>query len=159
MVRIAIQRRPERRPLCYVSVHPHAAAAFDGCQLHNRSLATRKSCGTRGGLGNGRVAPEAAVSVWIPLYPLLLHTARPRPPPDHGDDWRVLYRGAAQDAADCESTQFISGIEHFDAGRDRLLLAFGVNYCEAKVGVVALRRIVHMLHTMPGEEAEVCLPE
>ena len=67
--------------------------------------------------------------------------------------------GAAQDTADCESTQFISGIEHFGAGRDRLLLTFGVNDCEAKVGVVALRRIVHMLRAMPGEEAEACLPE
>ena len=67
--------------------------------------------------------------------------------------------GAAQDAADCESTQFISGIEHFGAGRDRLLLAFGVNDCEAKVGVVALRRIAQMLRAMPGEEAEACLPE
>lgn len=43
--------------------------------------------------------------------------------------------GAAQDTADCESTQFISGIEHFGAGRDRLLLTFGVNDCEAKVAV------------------------
>eukprot|EP00908_Phaeocystis_cordata_P013405 Transcript_24465.p3 GENE.Transcript_24465~~Transcript_24465.p3 ORF type:complete len:299 (+),score=91.26 Transcript_24465:1105-2001(+) len=67
--------------------------------------------------------------------------------------------GSAQDAADCESTQFVSGLEHYGAASGgKLLLAFGVNDCEAKAGVVDLGRVGKMLRALPGEEREACLP-
>jgi len=63
--------------------------------------------------------------------------------------------GSAQDAGDCESAQFVSGMVA-DASGEKLLLAFGVNDCEAKFGHVVLPQVGRMLHALPGES--VCRP-
>ena len=74
--------------------------------------------------------------------------------------------GAEQDARDCESVQFISGIalaapyqgpSSADRLRaeERLLLSVGVNDCEAKVGTMAMRRVWQMLHLLSGA-ADAC---
>ena len=63
--------------------------------------------------------------------------------------------GSAQDASDCESAQFVSGMV-VDAPGEKLLLTFGVNDCEAKFGTVPLRQVGRMLSALPGEA--VCRP-
>ena len=39
-----------------------------------------------------------------------------------------------------------------------LLLAYGVNDCEARVGRIALAELWRMLRPLPGAEKELCLP-
>ena len=61
--------------------------------------------------------------------------------------------GLPQDVKDCESVQFISGLT-----RDRspeggtLLLSYGVNDCEARLGTMPLRDAVAMLHPLQLED-------
>ena len=65
---------------------------------------------------------------------------------------------SSQDAADCESAQFVSGMALHPDGK-KLLLTFGVNDCEAKMGLVALSQIKQMLQPLPGvAEGSVCRP-
>ena len=68
--------------------------------------------------------------------------------------------GAMQDGADCESVQFISGltweVSHgaqdaanlTDAGGD-LVLSFGVNDCESRLGRIGLAQVWSMLVPLP----------
>ena len=57
--------------------------------------------------------------------------------------------GSAQDASDCESAQFVSGMV-VDAPGEKLLLTFGVNDCEAKVAKLSLESVWRMLDPLPG---------
>ena len=51
----------------------------------------------------------------------------------------------------------MSGIASHPSG-DHLLLTFGVNDCEAKMGLVELQQIGQMLRALPGEESALCRP-
>ena len=77
---------------------------------------------------------------------------------------------AAQQPGDCESIQFVSGISLAQEapaaaagvdgpiradGSGTLLLSYGVNDCEAKVGRIVLARILDMLE--PLSDTESCL--
>lgn len=65
---------------------------------------------------------------------------------------------SSQDAADCESAQFVSGMALHPDGK-RVLLTFGVNDCEAKMGLIALSHIKRILQPLPGvTEGSVCRP-
>ena len=59
---------------------------------------------------------------------------------------------SAQLQGDCESIQFISGIalQEGTTSKPELLLSYGVNDCEAKVGRVSLESIWSMLIPLPG---------
>ena len=72
---------------------------------------------------------------------------------------------AAQDAQDCESIQFISGMARAatvepngtagrrDQGRreaSSIMLTFGVNDCEARVGRLRIERVWELLVPLPG---------
>lgn len=91
------------------------------------------------------------------LYTHFFYTLAPTHPHRLTATTGELCIGAAQDATDCESTQFVSGVAPFGpATSGKLLLAFGVNDCEAKAGVVALARVGAMLSALPGEATELC---
>ena len=62
---------------------------------------------------------------------------------------REFCLAAEQDAADCESIQFVSGLSLAPGGAT-LLLSYGVNDCEARVGRVALARVWRMLRPSEG---------
>ena len=78
---------------------------------------------------------------------------------------------SAQDASDCESVQFISGIELEATGADKsnrtegrrmrnadtLLMSYGINDCEAKLARMPLSAVLQMLKPLTGERA-VCTP-
>ena len=56
-----------------------------------------------------------------------------------------------QNASDCESIQFVSGVQLADSGTNfsqQLLLSYGVNDCEAKVTKVPLVRALRMLQPL-----------
>ena len=55
---------------------------------------------------------------------------------------------------DCESVQFISGVELQDA--QTLLLAYGVNDCAAKVARLALERVWRMLRPLAAHAGDAC---
>jgi len=56
---------------------------------------------------------------------------------------------AQQDDQDCESVQFVSGLAYLDS-RDskRLLVTYGVNDCEAKIGGIDMGRVWSMLRPL-----------
>ena len=55
-----------------------------------------------------------------------------------------------QNASDCESIQFVSGLLHaVDLPRPTLLLSYGINDCEAKVGKISVDRVWRMLKPLP----------
>ena len=64
---------------------------------------------------------------------------------------------AAGSPADCESVQFISGIEVADPGT--LLLAYGVNDCEGKIARLSLDRMWRMLQPREGAGGGLCSPD
>ena len=65
--------------------------------------------------------------------------------------------GALQDGRDCESVQFISGLTWSRGASgggggdddDELLLSFGVNDCESRLGQLELARVWEMLAPLP----------
>ena len=59
---------------------------------------------------------------------------------------------AEQDAADCESVQFISGLARHPDG-ETLLASYGVNDCEAKVTRLGVGAALRMLEALPGAHA------
>ena len=99
------------------------------------------------------------------------YTLQPTPP------YRLLATseefciGAEQDATDCESVQFVSGIEieaRKDAGKasgreggggdrsraklpSQLLLSYGINDCEARIARMPLEQVWAMLRPLAGE--------
>ena len=60
--------------------------------------------------------------------------------------------GTSADGTDCESVQFVSGLA-LDPEGD-FVLSFGVNDCEAKVGVVGRERVWRSLRPMPSVAQE-----
>jgi hypothetical protein len=61
-----------------------------------------------------------------------------------------------QDARDCESVQFVSGLAlapkpaSSNLTRDALLLSYGVNDCEARLGRIPLDKVWSMLRALPA---------
>jgi len=105
--------------------------------------------------------PSAAPFVFGADYDHYFFTHHPRPPFEPlgiSDDFCL---SSAQDAHDCERVQFVSGLTGVvmtDSNRtpnDSLLLAFGVNDCEARVGRIPLAQIWGMLRPIAGS-ADVC---
>ena len=66
---------------------------------------------------------------------------------------------AAQDPRDCESIQFISGMAHAlhstSPAEPGVVVSYGVNDCEARLGVLPLRRIWEMLRPLQAG-GQVC---
>ena len=62
---------------------------------------------------------------------------------------REFCLGSAQDPDDCESVQFITGLAL--RGESTLLMAYGINDCEAKVAELPVERVLGMLLPMTGE--------
>ena len=72
--------------------------------------------------------------------------------------------GAAQDATDCESVQFVSGLAleangtsgarsaGGGGGGDSLLLSYGINDCEAKLARMSMEQVWSMLLPIPDRE-------
>ena len=89
------------------------------------------------------------------LYTHFFYTLQDQPPYHMTGTTGEFCIGSAQDAGDCESAQFVSGMVA-DASGEKLLLAFGINDCEAKFGHVVLSQVDRMLHALPGES--VCRP-
>jgi len=91
------------------------------------------------------------------LYTHFFYTLQDRPPYHMTGTTGEFCIGSAQDAGDCESAQFVSGMVADDAsGISKLLLTFGVNDCEAKLGHIPLAQVGRMLRALPGET--VCQP-
>ena len=123
----------------------------------------RAANGTAG--RNGLAAAAASHPALEPFqfgfgYTHFFYAMEPKPP------YRILAIspefciGAAQDATDCESVQFISGIVHEAAsernhGHAALLLSFGINDCEAKVARMRMSSVWSMLRPLAGE-TDVC---
>lgn len=95
-------------------------------------------------------------------YTHFFYTMQPQPP------YRMLATSAEfclaaeQDAADCESVQFISGLAleastDGDANQSSLLLSYGINDCEAKIARLTMAAVWRMLRPLAGE-AGPCMP-
>ena len=69
---------------------------------------------------------------------------------------REFCLASAQDEHDCESVQFLSSLQVREPEASSLLVGYGVNDCQAKIGEIALERIWHMLKPMPGMPQHVC---
>ena len=107
--------------------------------------------------------PSAAPFVFGADYDHYFFTHHPRPPFEPlgvSDDFCL---SSAQDAHDCERVQFVSGLTGVvmtDSNRtptDSLLLAFGVNDCEARVGRISFAQVWGLLRPIAGS-ADVCAP-
>ena len=57
--------------------------------------------------------------------------------------------GSAQDPNDCESVQFITGLAL--RGESTLLIAYGINDCEAKVAELPVKQVLGMLLPLTAE--------
>ena len=81
------------------------------------------------------------------------------------NEWCI---GSAQAPGDCESVQFVSGIElearagagdagseHEAPAGERLLMSYGINDCEAKLAKMPMDKVWAMLRPLKGEEG-VC---
>ena len=90
------------------------------------------------------------------------YTLMPTPPFKplaYSDDFCI---SSPQDENDCERVQFVSGMALVDkkgaparkpSEGDALLLAYGVNDCEARVGRIPLGKVWEMVKPLPGETA------
>ena len=105
-------------------------------------------------LGHGTVDYEEQHFQFGALYTHFLYTIQPHPPYRMLGTSAEFCIGASQDAGDCESVQFVSGLELHN-GSQTLILAYGVNDCEAKLAEVPLSRAWQMLSPLPGE-TDVC---
>ena len=88
------------------------------------------------------------------IYTHFFYTLEPRPP------YRMLSTSSEwclasnQDHADCESIQFVSGATMAEVTQ-QLVLAYGANDCESKVGVLLMKRVWSMLQPLSGQ-TDVC---
>ena len=114
----------------------------------------------RGGSTSGSVS--AAPFLFGADYQHHFYTLMPTPPfkpLSYSDDFCI---SSPQDENDCERVQFVSGMALVDkkgaparkpSEGDALLLAYGVNDCEARVGRIPLGKVWQMLKPLPGETA------
>ena len=88
-------------------------------------------------------------------YLFTLQPTHPFAPLAVSDDFCVESK---QDSTDCERVQFVSGMTQSPTQNgDWLLLAYGVNDCESRVGRIWLKRVWSMLKPLPGV-ADTCEP-
>lgn len=108
-------------------------------------------------------ADSSGVFMWGFKYTHFFYTVEPHLP------FRTLATSgefcieSTQNQGDCESVQFVSGIAHAhsdDVASKRppaLLLSYGVNDCEAKVGQIFMQRVWQLLRPLAGVD-DVCTP-
>lgn len=94
----------------------------------------------------------------VQRYTHFFYTLEPKPPFAVLAVSKEFCLGSAQDATDCESVQFVSGLavaradsraEGSAASSNRtLILTYGVNDCEARIGTMALKRVHAMLRPL-----------
>ena len=126
-------------------------------RYNSSAAAGRASRGASGEAGQGSSPFQFGFR-----YSHFFYTMMPHPP------FRILATsnefciGSAQDARDCESVQFISGIEVEHAADDaangaeeRLLMSYGINDCEARLAKMSMSHVWAMLRPLKGE-ANVC---
>ena len=100
------------------------------------------------GLGvNG--STTARTFMWGFQYTHFLYALEPHAPFRVIATSREFCVAAEQDASDCESIQFVSGLAVAPGG-STLLLSYGVNDCEAKVSKMPLERVWRMLQPLRG---------
>ena len=155
-----------------------ASSAAQGASRAGRGASSNTS--SRGGYGVGErsvagrrlgTSDESSPFQFGYRYTHFFYTMSPHPP------FRLLATSSefclasAQDASDCESVQFISGIELEATGADKsnrtegrrmrnadtLLMSYGINDCEAKLARMPLSAVLQMLKPLTGERA-VCTP-
>ena len=141
----------------------------DGPLLRGRGLGRRRPTGRRG------ASAEAEAEAPSPFqfgseYTHFIYTVAPTPPHQLLATSAEFCVGAAQAPHDCESVQFIAGLAlqagaraALQAGQpeprrgrsngSRLVLSFGVNDCEAKLGLVPMQRVWKLLQPLPPAEA------
>ena len=100
----------------------------------------------------GRYRRSASAFRWGSQYTHFFYALEARAPFRMLATSNEFCLAASEDGTDCESVQFVSGLA-LNAEGD-FVLSFGVNDCEAKVGVVARERVWRSLQPMPSADAE-----
>ena len=81
-------------------------------------------------------------------YTHFWYTLQPKPPFGVLAASHEFCIASPQDPQDCESVQFVSGLEKHPNGS--VLMAYGVNDCEARVATMSLSKIWKMLKPLDG---------
>ena len=96
-------------------------------------------------------------------YTHFFYTLSPTPPHELLATSAEFCIGSLQDEEDCESVQFISGLAWKTATPDEaqespeLVLSYGVNDCESRLGFMGLASVWSMLTPLPGAKG-TCVP-
>lgn len=96
-------------------------------------------------------------------YSHFFYTLSPTPPYEVLATSAEFCVGSLQDEEDCESVQFISGLawrtatSHEVQESSELVLSYGVNDCESRLGFIELARVWAMLTPLPGAK-DACMP-
>ena len=86
---------------------------------------------------------------WGHHYTHFLYSLTPHEPFRILGTSREFCLGSAQNPDDCESVQFITGLAL--RGESTLLMAYGINDCEAKVAELPVKRVLDMLLPLSAE--------
>lgn len=102
--------------------------------------------------------PSPSSFMWGYQYTHFFYALEPHSPFRVIATSREFCLPSEQDSADCESIQFISGLnlvssEPASTESSMLLISYGVNDCEAKVARLPLQRALGMLNALPGLDA------
>ena len=103
----------------------------------------------RASLGKGSRPRE--VFRWGHGYSHFFYTLQPFPPFRMLATSREICLASAQDPTSCESIQMVFGI--VNGPNDSLVLSFGVNDCEARLGMLPLETVWSMLDPLGGDVA------
>ena len=93
---------------------------------------------------------------WGFRYTHFFYTVDPRPPFGILAIAPEFCIASHQDPNDCETIQFAGGLAL--QGDDRLVVSYGVNDCEAKVGTILVDRVWGMLEPLRGAGEGFCAP-
>ena len=138
-----------------------AASGLNATELQARARARRRrrrqkkqglSLGANNSSDGVSTAAEAPAFMWGFQYTHFLYALEPQAPFRVIATSREFCLASQQEVSDCESIQFVSGITHAAGSPETLLLSYGVNDCEAKVGRLSLERAWAMLTPLGGQE-------
>ena len=115
----------------------------------------------------GKALPRRQSFAFGFRYTHFWYVLQPRPPFRTLAVSREFCLASSQDSHDCESVQFISGLalRHAQSNSTHpvsprsLVVAYGVNDCETRLGQIDLTRIWQMLRPMPnggGDGVSIC---
>ena len=103
----------------------------------------------------GRRLEEADAPEFSPFqfgfqYSHFLYTMQPRPPFRMLATSQEFCIASVQDPNDCESVQFISGVE-YEPSTSSVLLSYGINDCEARVAKLPIAKLWEMMQPIKAE--------